>query len=60
MKNQAVNTNGPVNAGIPHRPSKFCKAGMVKRVHTTVASTAYRKVAQVRGRKLVSAIITRT
>jgi hypothetical protein len=60
MKTQAVTTKGPDRHGIPNRPKKFCNAGVVNRVQTMVTSTAYRKFCQVRGRKLASAIITRT
>ncbi len=37
VKTHAVKTNGSVKKGIPHRPKKFCKAGMVSGEQTTVA-----------------------
>jgi hypothetical protein len=60
MKAQAVKTNGPVKAGRFHLLKKFWSAGIVKRLQTIVAAIAYRKVCHVSGRKLVSAIMTRT
>ena len=56
----AVNTNGPVSAGNPHCPKNRWSAGITITEQATVARTAIKNDCQVRGRKLVNAIITST